>query len=113
MIPPASLFGIHVFFPDPWPKKRHHKRRLLKPPFVHALAARLVHGGYLHVATDWQPYAEEILATLRAEPLLANTADDFAARPAWRPLTKFERRALERGHAVLDLLFTAGAQATR
>ena len=107
LIPDASLAGIHVYFPDPWPKKRHHKRRLLKPPFVHALASRLAPGGYLHVATDWQPYAEEILATLAAEPLLVNTADGFAPRPAWRPLTKFERAASTRGHAVFDLLFTS------
>ena len=107
MIPAASLAGIHVYFPDPWPKKRHHKRRLLKPPFVHALAAALAPGGYLHVATDWAPYAEEILATLAAEPLLVNTAADFAPRPAWRPLTKFEQRGLARGHAVFDALFTS------
>ena len=108
MIAPASLSGIHVYFPDPWPKKRHHKRRLLHAAFVHALALRLAPGGYLHVATDWQPYAEEILATLAAEPLLRNTAQAFAPRPAWRPLTKFEQRGLARGHAVFDLLFTAG-----
>jgi tRNA (guanine-N7-)-methyltransferase len=105
LIAPASLAGIHVFFPDPWPKKRHHKRRLLKRALVHALALRLAPGGYLHVATDWQPYAEEILAVLAAEPLLANTAQGFASRPAWRPLTKFEQRGLARGHAVFDLLF--------
>jgi len=102
----GSLAGIHVYFPDPWPKKRHHKRRLLNPPFVHALALRLARGGYLHVATDWQPYAEEILATLCAEPLLANTCAGFAPRPAWRPLTKFEARGVARGHAVFDALFT-------
>jgi tRNA (guanine-N7-)-methyltransferase len=107
LVPDASLAGIHVYFPDPWQKKRHHKRRLLKPPFVHALASRLAPGGYLHVATDWQPYAEEMLATLAGEPLLVNTADGFAQRPAWRPLTKFERRGLDRGHAVFDLLFTS------
>jgi tRNA (guanine-N7-)-methyltransferase len=114
MIPGASLAGIHVYFPDPWPKKRHHKRRLLKPPFVHALAVALAPGGYLHVATDWADYAEEIVATLDAEPLLVNTAARFAARPAWRPLTKFEQRGLARGHAVFDLLFTkARAQEAR
>ncbi|MDQ2917684.1 MAG: tRNA (guanosine(46)-N7)-methyltransferase TrmB [Casimicrobiaceae bacterium] len=107
-IPDASLAGIHVYFPDPWPKKRHHKRRLLKPSFVHALASRLATGGYLHVATDWQPYAGEILAALAAEPLLVNTCAGFAPRPPWRPLTKFERRGLDRGHAVFDLLFTSG-----
>ena len=102
----ASLTGIHVYFPDPWPKKRHHKRRLLKPGFVHALAERLQPHGYLHVATDWQPYAEEILGVLAAEPLLANTCDGFAPRPDWRPLTKFEQRGIARGHPVFDLLFT-------
>jgi tRNA (guanine-N7-)-methyltransferase len=107
LVPDASLAGIHVYFPDPWPKKRHHKRRLLQAPFVHALATRLAPGGYLHVATDWQPYAEEILAVLAAESLLANTGEGFAARPDWRPLTKFEQRGLARGHPVFDLLFTA------
>ena len=106
MIAPASLAGIHVYFPDPWPKKRHHKRRLLQPAFVHALAQRLAPGGYLHVATDWEPYALEILATLSAEPLLANTASGFAPRPSWRPLTKFEQRGLGLGHRVFDLVFT-------
>lgn len=105
MIPEASLAGIHVYFPDPWPKKRHHKRRLLKPDFVHALARRLASGGYLHAATDWEPYAEEILATFTAEPLLANTAQGYAPRPAWRPLTKFEARGLKLGHQVFDVLF--------
>jgi tRNA (guanine-N7-)-methyltransferase len=105
-VPRASLAGIHVYFPDPWPKKRHHKRRLLQPAFVHALAERLAPGGYLHVATDWEPYAEAILATLSAEPLLANTATGFAPRPSWRPLTKFEQRGLGLGHRVFDLLFT-------
>jgi len=105
MIPPASLAGIHVYFPDPWPKKRHHKRRLLQPSFVHALAQRLAPGGYLHAATDWDDYAQEILTTLSAEPLLANTVLDFAPRPAWRPLTKFEARGLQLGHGVRDLVF--------
>jgi tRNA (guanine-N7-)-methyltransferase len=105
MIAPASLAAVHVFFPDPWPKKRHHKRRLLKAPFVHALAHRLASGGYLHIATDWASYADEVLATLVAESLLANTADGFAARPPWRPQTKFEQRGLKLGHAVFDLVF--------
>ena len=106
MIAPASLAAIHVFFPDPWPKKRHHKRRLLNAPFVHALALRLAAAGYLHVATDWRDYAEDVLATLSAEALLANTADGFAPRPAWRPLTKFEARGQKLGHEVFDLAFT-------
>lgn len=105
MIAPGSLAGIHVFFPDPWPKKRHHKRRLLKPAFVHALALRLAPGGYLHAATDWSEYAQEMLATFEAEPLLVNTAERFAPRPAHRPLTKFEERGLARGHPVFDLVF--------
>jgi tRNA (guanine-N7-)-methyltransferase len=105
MIAPGSLAGVHVFFPDPWPKKRHHKRRLLKAAFVHALALRLQPGGYLHVATDWEDYADEILATLGAEPLLRNSAKGFAPRPDYRPLTKFERRGLAHGHGVRDLIF--------
>lgn len=105
MIPDASLSGVHVFFPDPWPKKRHHKRRLLQPPFVHALALRLAPGGYLHVATDWEDYAVAILAACEAEPLLENSASGFAPRPAYRPLTKFERRGLGLGHNVCDVVF--------
>ena len=105
MIAPEALAGIHVFFPDPWPKKRHHKRRLLQPPFVHELALRLAAGGYLHAATDWQDYAAAILAALTAEPLLDNTARDYAPRPDYRPLTKFERRGLRLGHGVWDIVF--------
>ena len=105
MIPHACLAGVHVFFPDPWPKKRHHKRRLLTGRFVQALALRLEPGGYLHVATDWEDYAHEILAVLAAEPLLANTAANFAPRPDSRPLTKFEARGLKLGHGVRDLVF--------
>jgi tRNA (guanine-N7-)-methyltransferase len=105
MIPPASLAGIHVYFPDPWPKKRHHKRRLLQPPFVHELARRLAPGGYLHCATDWDEYAQQMLEVLGGETLLTNTADGFAPRPAWRPQTKFETRGLRLGHGVWDVLF--------
>ena len=105
MVPRDSLAGVHVFFPDPWPKKRHHKRRLLKPAFAHELALRLAPGGYLHVATDWEDYAQEILAALAAEPLLENTADGFAPRPDYRPLTKFEARGLKLGHRVWDVIF--------
>ncbi|MDR2016532.1 MAG: tRNA (guanosine(46)-N7)-methyltransferase TrmB, partial [Burkholderiales bacterium] len=97
--------GIHVFFPDPWPKKRHHKRRLLQAPFLHELALRLCVGGYLHIATDWAEYAEEALATLSSEPLLKNSVARFAPRPATRPQTKFEARGLRLGHEVFDLVF--------
>ena len=105
MIAPGTLDGIHIFFPDPWPKKRHHKRRLIQPAFVHELALRLAPGGYLHCATDWQAYAEQMLQVLGAEPLLVNTADGYAPRPDYRPLTKFELRGLRLGHGVWDLVF--------
>ena len=105
MIPPQSLAGVHIYFPDPWHKKRHHKRRLLQPAFVAHLATRLARGGYLHCATDWQPYAEQMLELLSAEPLLRNSGTGYAARPDWRPLTKFEARGLKLGHGVWDLLF--------
>ena len=105
MIGPGSLAGVHVYFPDPWPKKRHHKRRLIQPPFAALLASRLAPGGYLHCATDWEPYAEQMLEVLGAEPLLANTADGYAPRPDYRPLTKFEARGLKLGHGVHDLVF--------
>ena len=105
MIAPHSLAGVHVFFPDPWPKKRHHKRRLLQPGFVRALAQRLAPGGYFHAATDWEDYAQEMLVTFEGEPLLRNTAGGFAPRPATRPQTKFEARGRRLGHAGFDLLF--------
>jgi tRNA (guanine-N7-)-methyltransferase len=105
MVPRGSLAAIHVFFPDPWPKKRHHKRRLLQPAFVELAASRLKPGGVLHVATDWQEYAQQVLEVLQATPGLENTAAGFAQRPAWRPETKFERRGLNLGHAVWDLVF--------
>jgi len=106
MIAPGSLAGIHVYFPDPWHKKKHNKRRLIQAPFVRELAARLAPGGYLHCATDWQPYAEQMLEILGAEPTLANTASGYAERPDWRPLTKFENRGIKLGHGVWDLVFT-------
>lgn len=105
MIPPDSLYAVHVFFPDPWPKKRHHKRRLLQSAFVALLTRRLLPGGCLHVATDWRDYAEQVLEVLRAEPLLENTADAFAPRPSYRPMTKFEQRGLRLGHGVWDIVF--------
>jgi tRNA (guanine-N7-)-methyltransferase len=105
MIAPGALSGIHIYFPDPWPKKRHHKRRLVQPPFVALLASRLAPGGYLHCATDWEEYALQMLEVLGAEPLLQNTAAGFASRPSWRPQTKFETRGLRLGHGVWDVLF--------
>jgi tRNA (guanine-N7-)-methyltransferase len=105
MIAPESLDGVHIFFPDPWPKKRHHKRRLVQPPFIALLASRMRPGALLHIATDWEDYAGRILETLSGEPLLANTADGYAPRPAYRPLTKFENRGLKLGHGVWDVVF--------
>ncbi len=105
MIAPASLAGVHIFFPDPWPKKRHHKRRLLQPPFVALLASRLQAGGYLHCATDWEDYAQQMLAVFSAETLLENLAADFAPRPEDRPTTRFEQRGHRLGHGVRDVLF--------
>jgi tRNA (guanine-N7-)-methyltransferase len=105
MIADASLDGVHIFFPDPWHKARHNKRRLIQSPFIAKLVQKLKPGGYIHVATDWQDYAEQVLAVLGAEPLLENTAADYAPRPAYRPLTKFEQRGIRLGHGVWDLVF--------
>ncbi|MDN5842221.1 MAG: tRNA (guanosine(46)-N7)-methyltransferase TrmB [Alcaligenaceae bacterium] len=105
MITPASLAGVHIYFPDPWPKKRHHKRRLVQPPFIELLASRLAPGGYLHCATDWEPYAIQMLEVLQAQSLLRNTCEAYAPRPDYRPLTKFEGRGLRLGHSVHDLIF--------
>ena len=105
MLPEGSLAGIHIFFPDPWHKLRHNKRRLVQPPLVARLASRLRAGGYLHCATDWEPYAQQMLEVLSGEPQLANTAQGYAPRPDYRPLTKFENRGLKLGHGVWDLVF--------
>jgi len=112
MLPEQSLDGVHIFFPDPWHKKKHNKRRLIQPPLVAKLAARLKVGGYLHCATDWQAYAEQMLEVLRAEPLLKNTAlathpelQGYAPKPHYRPLTKFENRGIKLGHGVWDVVF--------
>ncbi|OIR04898.1 tRNA (guanine-N(7)-)-methyltransferase [mine drainage metagenome] len=105
MLPDASLDGVHIFFPDPWHKKRHHKRRLIQAEFVKLLCTKLKVGGYLHVATDWQEYAEWVLDVLKAEPQLQNTAQDYAEKPSYRPLTKFENRGLKLGHGVWDMVF--------
>ena len=106
MIAPGSLTGIHIYFPDPWHKARHNKRRLVQPALVALLASRLAPNGYLHLATDWVPYAEHMLDVLSAEARLKNTGADYAPRPSWRSETKFERRGLKLGHEVRDLLFT-------
>lgn len=105
MLVDATLDGVHIFFPDPWHKARHNKRRLIQSPFVAQLVQKLKPGGYIHVATDWQDYAEQVLRVLSAEPLLDNTAADYAPRPAYRPLTKFEQRGIRLGHGVWDIVF--------
>lgn len=108
-IEPASLAEVRIFFPDPWPKKRHHKRRLVQPGTVELVTSRLVVGGVLHLATDWEPYAEQMLETCAAEPGLRNRYADapggWAPRPEWRPVTKFESRAHEENRTVRDLIF--------
>ena len=105
MLPENSLDGVHIFFPDPWHKKRHHKRRLIQAEFLKLLCSKLKTGAYLHVATDWQEYAEWVLEALSAEPQLKNTAESYAEKPSYRPLTKFENRGLKLGHGVWDLVF--------
>ncbi len=108
MLTPQSLDGVHIFFPDPWHKKKHNKRRLIQPPLIHQLVGRLKPGAYLHCATDWQPYAEQILEVLSGEALLKNTAatdGGYALKPHYRPLTKFENRGIKLGHGVWDLVF--------
>ena len=105
MIGKATLDGVHIFFPDPWHKARHNKRRLIQALFIAQLVQKLKPGAYIHVATDWQDYAEQVLYVLSAEPLLENTAADYAPRPDYRPLTKFEQRGMRLGHGVWDLLF--------
>ena len=107
MVPQKSLAGVHIYFPDPWHKKRHHKRRLIQPGFVSQLVSYLAPGGYLHCATDWEPYAQQMLEVLSAEPQLHKTCEGYAPRPDWRPLTKFEHRGMKLGHGVWDLLFEA------
>lgn len=105
MVAPSSLAGVHIWFPDPWHKFKHHKRRLVQPPFIAMLTSRLAPGGLLHLATDWEPYAVQMLEVLGAAPGLVNTCDGYAPRPASRPLTKFEARGMNLGHGVWDLMF--------
>ena len=104
-VPPDSLARIQIYFPDPWHKKKHHKRRLVQPELVKLMVSRLQIGGILHLATDWEPYAEHMLEVLSSESGLANTFKDFAERPEWRPQTKFEKRGESLGHEVKDLVF--------
>jgi len=105
MIAPAALDGVHLFFPDPWPKKRHHKRRLIQPPFAALLASKMKTGALVHACTDWEDYARQMLEVFSAETALQNTASGYADRPDARPETKFERRGLNLGHQVWDLVF--------
>ncbi|GGP78309.1 tRNA (guanosine(46)-N7)-methyltransferase TrmB [Streptomyces sindenensis] len=107
MLAPESLDGLRVYFPDPWPKARHHKRRLIQPEFLDLVAPVLKPGAIVHCATDWEPYAEQMLEVLTAHPRFENTAADggYAPRPAFRPLTRFEGQGLDKGHVVHDLLF--------
>ncbi|GAB3776625.1 tRNA (guanosine(46)-N7)-methyltransferase TrmB [Ramlibacter monticola] len=106
MLAPEALAGVHIFFPDPWHKARHNKRRLVQPHFLAKLLPRLQAGGYLHCATDWEPYAQQMLEVLSAEHQLRNSAHAFAPRPEYRPLTKFENRGIRLGHGVWDVVFT-------
>lgn len=105
LMEPASLDAVHVYFPDPWPKARHHKRRIVRPDVVALIRDRLVPGGALRCATDWAPYAEQMLEVLSADPGLRNRYDGAAPRPETRPVTKFERRALTAGRTVFDFVF--------
>ncbi len=108
-LPPGALAGVRVFFPDPWPKARHRKRRLLQPEFIATLAHALMPGGFLHAATDWSDYADEIQAAVEAEPLLHNDFADFdgwAPTPYQRPITRFERTGMTKGHIVRDIYAT-------
>ncbi|AEF85206.1 tRNA (guanine-N(7)-)-methyltransferase [Treponema primitia ZAS-2] len=105
MIPPSSLAAFHIFFPDPWPKKRHHKRRLITRPFTETLVEKLLPGGYVYMVTDWAEYGEWALAELSGTPGLRNPYDGFAPPQAWRPQTKFERKGLDKHHEVRELFF--------
>ncbi len=106
MVADGALDGVHIFFPDPWHKARHNKRRLIQSPFIAALVQKIKAGGYIHVATDWHEYAEQVLQVLNDEARLKNTVSDYAPRPEYRPLTKFEKRGLNLGHGVWDLVYT-------
>ena len=107
-IPQHALARVQLFFPDPWPKKRHHKRRIVQPAFVELVASRLKQGGIFHLCTDWEPYAEHMLQVLASSDELQNTTTKFATKPSYRPETKFEKRGIKLGHGVYDLVFSKG-----
>ncbi len=104
-VEPGTLHGVRLFFPDPWPKKKHHKRRIVQPSFAALVASRLAPGGTFHMATDWENYAEQMLEVCSGEPALRNRYDGWAPRPEWRPVTKFEQRADVEGRVSHDLIF--------
>ena len=103
MIEDNSVSGLHIFFPDPWPKKRHHKRRLIQPPFVELLTKKLKSGGYIYAVTDWQEYGEQILEVLGGNSQLVNPSKGFAVRKNWRPVTSFERKGVAQGHQIWEV----------
>ena len=105
MVKNNSLDGIHIFFPDPWPKKRHHKRRLIQSNLLKLIAQKIKKSGYLHIATDWEDYALWIIDLLDTEELLQKTSDDFFKKPDYRPLTKYENRGIKLGYRVWDMIY--------
>ncbi len=105
MIADNSVSGFHIFFPDPWPKKKHHKRRIMNPEFLHLLATKLKKNGYIYMVTDWEEYAEEVLSLVDNEPLLYNPFYDFAPPVAWRPLTKFEQKGMNKDYTINEIWF--------
>ena len=103
MIPPSSIAGFHIFFPDPWQKKRHHKRRLMNPAFLSLLSRKLMKGGYIYMVTDWEEYAEEVLEISSQEQLLVNPFGGFAPPVTWRPMTKFEQKGMEKEYSISEI----------
>jgi tRNA (guanine-N7-)-methyltransferase len=104
-IPPHSVDGVHLFFPDPWPKKRHHKRRLVRPGFPELVSALLKPDGYLYCVTDWEDYAEQMRTILESSSDLTNRYPSWAPPQAWRPTTAFERKGIDKGHTIRELIF--------
>jgi len=105
MIPDRSFDGIHIFFPDPWPKKRHHKRRLVQAPFIKKLLPKLKENGYIYCVTDWEEYGEQMLEVLSSIPELRNQYKDWADKPVWRPETRFERKGLDKSYMIREVFF--------